>query len=139
MTLTNAGNIMLKSGEAKLSSYVDRILLTYDSAAKKWVELCRNNESPPVVITGVVAHGGTIPLPAGYTQEQCKWFVSSREHNPDSQTWDIYESGSHVHLRTDCFADNNRVVTARMYVYTTASPGARWIDGTANYIIIGTK
>ena len=28
------------------------------------------------VLTWTIAHGGTIPLPSGYTEAQCKWSVS---------------------------------------------------------------
>ena len=29
------------------------------------------------ILTGTIAHGGTIPLPSGYTEAQCKWSVST--------------------------------------------------------------
>jgi prepilin-type N-terminal cleavage/methylation domain-containing protein len=33
--------------------------------------------APPVfVVTGTIGNGGTIPLPAGYKDSQCQWFVS---------------------------------------------------------------
>lgn len=69
--------------------------------------------------TGNIAHGGTIPLPAGYTQEQCKWTVSVRY--AESTSGDI--------RRIDCSANSNRVVRMDGEDYT----------GTVNYIIIGVK
>jgi hypothetical protein len=70
------------------------------------------------VLTGEIAHGGTIPLPAGYTQSQCKWTVSKRRLN------------SGKYSDETILADANRVVTCR-----DATDG----PGTANYLIIGIK
>lgn len=69
--------------------------------------------------TGNIAHGGTIPLPVGYTQEQCKWTVSVR-----------YAESSSGDIRLiNCSANSNRVVTMSGEDY----------NGTVNYIIIGVK
>lgn len=76
------------------------------------------------VLTGTIGHGGTIPLPSGYTQEQCKWIVGYGNQN-DFGTYQI--SG------VQCYASASRVVTCLVY-YNTAARSA-----TANYIIIGVK
>ena len=78
------------------------------------------------ILTGTVAHGGTIPLPDGYTQAQCKWTVSI---NNVAQT---IPYGVVTDLQ--CYASSSRVVTARMYVYSVG-----WYNATANYMIIGVK
>jgi hypothetical protein len=77
------------------------------------------------ILTGMIAHGGTIPLPDGYTQAQCKWTVSSyRTTAPGGQGADVYE----------CHADADRVVTVWGFI------GDKWTEyGTANFIIIGVK
>lgn len=77
------------------------------------------------ILTGTVAHGGTIPLPAGYMQEQCKWTVSSNYVNaPGGQGSDVYV----------CRTNANRVVEVWGFI------GDKWTEyGTANYIIIGVK
>jgi hypothetical protein len=31
------------------------------------------------VLTGTISHGGTIPLPSGYSEGQCHWTVSTAE------------------------------------------------------------
>lgn len=72
------------------------------------------------ILTGTIANGGTIPLPAGYTQPQCWWTVSVR--NLTSSASDIQT--------INCFADTNRIVTMS---------GEDGDTGTANYIIIGVK
>jgi hypothetical protein len=86
------------------------------------------------VLTGTVAHGGTIPLPNGFTQEQCKWFVSVNDDNPSGSVWDITESGSYLHYKFQCYASSNRVVTCQAYHEYSG-----WVAGVANYMIIGIK
>jgi ribosomal protein S8E len=76
------------------------------------------------ILTGIIAHGATIPLPAGYTQAQCRWMVSP------STYIDIgleYATSSSV-----CSANGTRSVT----YYSNALGGA---CGTVNYIIVGVK
>ena len=76
------------------------------------------------ILTGTIAHGGTIPLPAGYTQDQCKWMVS------------VNEIGVKNDNTTDTLTCSaiNRVVTISM-IYTSVGT----LTGRANYIIIGVK
>ena len=89
------------------------------------------------VLTGTIAHGGTIPLPAGYAQAQCKWMVSISDDNPTNSGWDIREGDKLVHYKFVCSADSNRVVTAQT---THNNDGViTLINANANYIIIGVK
>lgn len=89
------------------------------------------------ILTGTIAHGGTIPLPSGYTQAQCKWLVSISDDNPTNQEWDIREADPHLHYKFVCSANSNRVVTAQT---THGNDGViTLINANANYIIIGVK
>lgn len=77
------------------------------------------------VLTGTVVNGGTIPLPSGFTQAQCKWSVSVNSLGvKNDNTLDTL----------NCSVDTNRVVTIQMVGVDTGN-----IFGTANYIIIGVK
>ena len=77
------------------------------------------------ILTGTISHGGTIPLPSGYSEGQCRWFVSPNTmYVKNDNTTDIMQ----------CYADSNRVVVCQM---TGTDVGT--ITGTANYIIIGVK
>lgn len=87
-----------------------------------------------IVQTGMISDGGTIPLPEGYTQEQCRWIVSMREDNSRNESWDIDEGGSHNHFFYKIYADENRLVTAKMHRH---SYPLRSIN--VNYMIIGVK
>lgn len=89
------------------------------------------------ILTGTIAHGGTIPLPSGYTEAQCKWMVSISDDNPTNQEWDIREADPHLHYKFVCSANSNRVVTAQT---NHSRDGVNTlIDANANYIIIGVK
>ena len=93
-----------------------------------------NEKSTVKVMTGLVYDGGTIPLPAGYSQEQCQWFVSLREDNTGGEEWDINENRSHNHFAYQIWADGNRRVHAKMHRNAYAPRSIH-----VNYIIIGVK
>lgn len=83
-------------------------------------------KSQVVVATGSVQDGGTVPLPSGYTQDQCWWMVTVGDTGAINQ----YFGG----LR--CYAGTNRVVTAKWW----DSGVSQWKSiGSVRYIIIGVK
>lgn len=83
------------------------------------------------VLTGTIAHGGTIPLPSGYTEAQCKWMVST-----NSQVTALSTDGSDDRTYIRCFT-TGRVVSC--YMSTKNTPEEVKEAGVANYIIIGVK
>lgn len=83
------------------------------------------------VLTGTIAHGGTIPLPSGYTEAQCKWSVSI-----NSQVTALSTDGSDDRTYLRCFT-TGRVVSC--YMSTKNTPEEVKESGVANYIIIGVK
>lgn len=96
-----------------------------------------------LVVTGTIAHGGTIPIPAGFSVNECSFFVSTDKMNPEEEKWDIQETSKQMHFKSECFV-SNRVVTCRMWVGTHYRPTdttdpSRWINGIANYMVIGVK
>ena len=89
---------------------------------------------PPIIsiLTGVIRHGATIPLPDGYTQAQCKWMVSV------NHIWHgDRDGGNCVHHYVS--ADANRVVTALTDSDDRNGCTSGYSDGYANYMIIGIK
>ena len=82
------------------------------------------------ILTGTIAHGGTIPLPSGYTADQCKWFVSPSIQ----QTYGLFEDSEKPIEYLYCSVNASRVVTCGAY----CGDGG-YVNGTANYIIIGVK
>lgn len=89
------------------------------------------------ILTGTIANGGTIPLPSGFTEAQCKWIVSMNNDNPSNTAWDWQEGVSSDHIHSYCSANGTRVVTC--YRTVINETGTQTHNGTANYIIIGVK
>jgi prepilin-type N-terminal cleavage/methylation domain-containing protein len=85
--------------------------------------------TPPVyVVTGTVGNGATIPLPNGYTDSQCKWFVSAQ----NAETYDSSGKGgceSLEVLNTYLTGANGRTAVAT----TTGSCRGSW-SFNLNYI-----
>lgn len=91
------------------------------------------------VISGQVEHGSALPLPDGYTADQCNWIVSTRRMNKDNKSWDIDENGRHIMLRGYCKVENG-VVRAYWYAHGhSATPGYNLLESIANYLVIGVK
>ena len=102
------------------------------------------------VITGEVANGGTIPLPDGFLESECKWFAGIKHSNVNEWRIDIKE-GNRTNLVAPMCTLNGRVVTVGTQVagldggsYTQDGPvnfGGGWsrafMPGTAWYICIG--
>jgi hypothetical protein len=91
---------------------------------------------------GQIAHGGIIPLPAGFTEAQCAWLVSPALFDPG--LFDINETGANAQFRIECFTQagggTNREVVCRWWQRGHSStPGFVAHAGTANYIIVGVK
>lgn len=94
--------------------------------------------SSVAVLTGTIANGGTIPLPSGYTEAQCKWIVSINDSNANGIGWDVREGLSTNHYETRCYT-TGRVVTATMHAYNDTTDTGVTYAASANYIIIGVK
>ncbi|QEG08797.1 Ig-like domain-containing protein [Aeromonas phage 4L372XY] len=74
------------------------------------------------ILTGTISNGGTIPLPSGYSEAQCKWVAipsnMSDDGNNDMASFQVTTSG--------------RVVTVLV-------DGAAYAGNYATYVIIGVK
>lgn len=73
---------------------------------------------------GVITNGQTIPLPVGYTQEQCAWFVIPRMLIDNVSPDDIQNF--------TCQVDENRLVKLLIEGKVSST-------STATYVIIGVK
>lgn len=74
------------------------------------------------ILTGTISNGGTIPLPSGYSEAQCKWVAipsnMSDDGNNDMASFQVTTSG--------------RVVTVLV-------DGTAYVGNYATYVIIGVK
>ena len=89
------------------------------------------------VLTGTIDHGGTLPLPSGFSESQCHFMVSVNKDNPNKSAWDINEQGTHFHYGFECWAEGRKVhVGAYLGHYGSRT---NFVAGVANYIVIGVK
>ena len=109
-----------------------------DGSGNISMETSISPSSGVAILTGIVANGGTIPLPSGFSESQCKWMVSINNSNTNGSGWDVDEGATTNHYQTRCFT-SGRVVTAVMDAYNDASDAVVTYAATANYIIIGVK
>ena len=89
------------------------------------------------ILTGTINNGGTIPLPSGFSESQCKWMVSVNFDDPGMNIWDIEEGGSHYHYGFRCQTNGRQVncITYHGHGYGRVIT----IGGVANYIVIGVR
>ena len=127
-----------KAETANNADAVSNIGVNVTPAPNKLLPLDSNGQLPSsqgllenniVVLTGVISDGATIPLPAGYTESQCKWMVSYA--NTTQATFPAIDGWSWV----KCFV-SGRIVTAKC---GGSGPGSGVYASDANYIIIGIK
>ncbi len=111
-------------------------------AYQPWQELGAS-KSAVSVLTGTIADGGTIPLPAGFSEAQCKFMVSTSRDNPADIPWDIDESSRQVHYGYECTL-NGRVVSCKVWlnkkrITDAKAHGEIVVPGRANYLVIAYK
>lgn len=122
----------VNSDDANKVATSKAVKTAYDKAVG--AEEIANRKSEVAVLTGVIYDGDTLPLPAGYTDSQCKWLVSLRDDNASGARWDIDEGGSHNHFAYLIHADGARRVTAKMRLNGYPDRSIH-----VNYIVIGVK
>lgn len=96
------------------------------------IDQIRSFGTQVAVLTGEIANGGTIPLPAGYTEAQCKWMVSTKNSTMEGP------EVNHYGLTRVCLV-KGRGVRCGVEYRLKATNQLELIAGTANYIIIGVK
>ncbi|MGQ0286800.1 hypothetical protein ACT2CV_06320 [Pasteurellaceae bacterium 22721_9_1] len=90
------------------------------------------------ILTGAVGNNSTLPLPAGFSENECYFHISIRRstelskldgRNPNYMVLDYYLTG--------------RVVTAKTYsingTHTEPGTGRKYDNASVNYIVIGVK
>ena len=94
------------------------------------LEQIRSFGTQVAVLSGTIAHGATIPLPEGYTEEQCKWMVSMTYPWTEGKAQKGYVS---------CYTEG-RIVMCAYHWYNNRSKSWMFNGGVnANYIVIGVK
>lgn len=102
------------------------------------------------ITSGKVSDGQTIPIPSGYSKEECTVLLSLSKSNAENIYVDIRESGIANSVQVECWADNNLTAHVGMWwrnnegyshsAYGNGEgKGDTWMPGEATYICIALK
>lgn len=106
---------------------------------------------PDISVTyGNVRDGGTLPIPDGFTEDECTWLLSMDQSNVDRWYIDFRESNSSNMINFECWREGRKVHVgtrlkgqdgiSKTYNDSTKNNGAEvFLPGTANYICIAVK
>lgn len=102
------------------------------------------------ITSGKVTDGQTIPIPSGYSKDECTVLLSLSKSNAENIYVDIRESGIANSVQVECWADNNLTAHVGMWWrnnegYSHSAygndegKGDTWMPGEATYICIALK
>lgn len=124
---------MQEPGNTSLQLLEDKI----DSNKK----ICVNGEplSRVSIIKGSINNGAILPLPAGFTENECHWIVSMR----DDVEMERLNSPNSWYTKSECYVDSSRRVIARVFSregkHIDPVTKKKYDNSVANYIVIGAK
>jgi hypothetical protein len=148
---TNGENLDI--GSAKQTSEAN--LCCYNRPG--WYGKNKNNEfhrfalvDDMKITSGKVTDGQTIPIPSGYSKDECTVLLSLSKSNAENIYVDIRESGIANSVQVECWADNNLTAHVGMWwrnnegyshsAYGNGEgKGDTWMPGEATYICIAVK
>lgn len=148
---TNGENLDI--GSAKQTSEAN--LCCYNRPG--WYGKDKNNEfhrfalvDDMKITSGKVTDGQTIPIPSGYSKDECTVLLSLSKSNAEKIYVDIRESGIANSVQVECWADNNLTAHVGMWwrnnegyshsAYGNGEgKGDTWMPGEATYICIALK
>jgi hypothetical protein len=99
---------------------------------------------------GNIRDGGTLPIPDGFSEDECNWLLSIDQSNIDKWYIDFRESNSSNMINLECWREGRKVHVgtrlkgqdgiSKTYNDSTKNNGAEvFLPGTANYICIAVK
>lgn len=102
------------------------------------------------VTSGTISDGQTLPIPSGYSKDECTVLLSLSKSNAENIYVDIRESGIANSVQVECWADNNLTAHVGMWwrnnegyshsAYGNGEgKGDKWMPGEATYICIAIK
>lgn len=104
------------------------------------------------VTYGNIRDGQTLPIPSGFSEDECTWLLSIDQSNVNKMYYDINEGGAMNMINNECWREGRRVhVGTRLKGLDGISPQIKdpyikfgwnqeyWVPGSANYICIAVK
>lgn len=117
------------NGNFKMTYYSDR---PYQATKPTGTVVSAVRDKQVVVISGTAKHDEIIPLPAGFTDDQCRIIVSPEDYG--TPAFDVYEGGVSAGFTFRCDLTANRQVVAK-HGFNAQEPQPCWV----NFIVIGVK
>lgn len=104
------------------------------------------------VTYGNIRDGQTLPIPSGFSEDECTWLLSIDQSNVNKMYYDIDEGGAKNMINNECWREGRKVhVGTRLKGLDGISPSIEqpytkfgwnqeyWVPGSANYICIAVK
>ena len=101
------------------------------------------------VTSGIINHGETLPIPSGFTENECTWLLSMNQSNVEGWLWDIKENGAYNYINLECRREGRKVHVGTKFKgqdslwkddrYIGNGGVETFIPGTANYVCIAVK
>lgn len=104
------------------------------------------------VTYGNIKDGQTLPIPSGFSEDECTWLLSIDQSNVNKMYYDINEGGAKNMINNECWREGRRVhVGTRLKGLDGIAPSIEqpytkfgwnqeyWVPGSANYICIAVK
>lgn len=104
------------------------------------------------VTYGNIRDGQTLPIPSGFSEDECTWLLSIEQSNVNKMYYDIDEGGAKNMINNECWREGRRVhVGTRLKGLDGIAPSIEqpytkfgwnqeyWVPGSANYICIAVK
>lgn len=103
-----------------------------------------------VITSGTINHGQTLPIPDGFTENECTWLLSMAQSNAERWYIDFRESNSSNMINFECWREGRKVHVgtylkgqdgiSKTYNDSTKNGGAAvFLPGTANYVCIARR
>lgn len=95
-----------------------------------------------VITSGTIDHDQTLPVPQGFNENECNWFVSLNNSNKDNNRLGLFNLST-LKQQTVCRREGRKVIVGT-YICTHSSDtdGPRYntfYPGTANYMCIAVR
>lgn len=104
------------------------------------------------VTYGNISDGQTLPIPSGFSEDECTWLLSIDQSNVNKMYYDINENGAMNMINNECWREGRKVhVGTRLKGLDGISSQIKdpyikfgwnqeyWVPGSANYICIAVK
>ncbi|PSU24481.1 hypothetical protein CTM97_00615 [Photobacterium phosphoreum] len=103
----------------------------------QWFHIYTEAYKQTATLSGTIWHGGTIPVPAGFSRSQCHYIVSLNDSGTGA--WDVDEGGTYPQYRTRCSVNQSTGAVTALRDVVFDGRGNVETGCMANYMVIATR